>query len=304
MKKILLGLVILCMVAGNAFATQTVTILKRENWGASRITYGEITHISESYTAEGVTLSARTLGLDNMKILSITGIGSAVYSYAYDYTNEKMLLYYSNNNDNKPASSPATSDYFIVTDDNSADSNGEPLLISPIAGTYAQFVVADGFNVSGSGDYTQVYLAAADSSTLMAVGDTTTTWVALRDKWIFADTLFFDDDATLASDRLMYSGTQMGNHGDFYVPFGNGNFIKVLKKTSLHIYTAGAQPLYWDIDGGLDDKLLSVCEGNANSTFSVDWKYSSLPAYYQIGSTELRDGTSYTVQFRFIAVGN
>ena len=304
MKKILLGFVMLCVMAGNAFAAREITISKSENWGGTRVTYGYITYISEVYTTGGNSLTARDLRLDNLKVLTFSSINSAVYSYVYDYTNSTIVVYFTENNPNEAAASPATSDYFIVTDDNSADSNGKLLVIGATNGGDGYFGYMDATGVTSAATAYYSLFSAADSTTTIGAVDSTRAIFHELAVLIHADTIFFDDDATNSWDRLMYSGIGLGDMGDIYIPFDDGNFIKIAKKTNSQITQAAALPLYYDENGGLDDKLLSTTDGNANSTFSVDRTYTFLTLYNPYGSEEIADGTTVTVTVHFIAIGN
>jgi len=306
MKKILLGLVILSLFATNAFAADlSITITKRENWGGSRVVYGSIIAVLTPYTTGGLSVTPRLLGMDQIKNFNFSGINSAVYSFEYDYTNNTVLIYYTNIAPGDPAASPATSDYFIVTDDNSAASNGKLLAVTPgPAAPHAFLTYIDGTGVADQDTKLYEVFAAADSATTIMVVDSTNSPTKLRVGIVSGDTLFFDDNATLASDRLMYSGTGLGNMGDLFIPFGNGNFIKVAKKTNSQITVAAALPLYYDEDGGLDDKLLSVTNGNANSTFSVSPTYTSLAYFNPVKGSEVANATTVTVTTYFVAIGN
>ena len=307
MKKILLGLVILCMFAGNAMAvgsSTSVTILKRNNEGASRVVYGYITYASESYVTLGMELTPRDLGLDAIRNLTVSGVSSSTIGYNYDYTNEKIRLYYTENNPYEPTASPATNDYFIVTDDNSAATNGKLLVIGATNGGDPYFGYMDATGVTSAATAHYSYFTAADSVTSIGVVDSTRAIFHELGVLIHADTIFFDDNATNSYDRLMYSGTGLGDMGDIYIPFDNGNMIKITKKTNSQITQAAALPLYFDENAGLDDKLLSVTNGNANSTFSCDITYTFLPQYNPVGTEEIPNGASVTAIVYFMAVGN
>ena len=102
----------------------------------------------------------------------------------------------------------------------------------------------------------------------------------------------------------MYSGTALGDMGDLYIPFDNGNFIKVAKKTNSQISAAAASAVYFDADGTeLDMKFVSNSTPNANSTFSVSPTYGSLMYYQPLLGSEVRSAASVTVTVHFIAVG-
>ena len=306
MKKILLGLVILSLFATNAFAATTVTILKRENWGASRITYGYVTISATTYTTGGIALTARSIGLDNVKVFTISDSNTPVYEYQYDYTNGKLKIYFRKTSASAPAASPATTDYFTVVDDNSAATNGKLLAVCTNgtgAGPNAYFGYVDGTGVTSAATIAYSRFSAADAATTIAPLDTVNCALMLRANLVNGDTLFFDDDATNAYDRLMYSGTGLGNMGDLYVTFGNGNLLKIAKKTNSQITVAAALPLYFDEDATINLKLLSVTDGDANSTFSADPTYTSLP-YFNNAALEYTTATAVTATVYFIAVGN
>ena len=303
MKKILLGLVILCMMVGNAFATESITITRRENWGASRVTYGMVQYVSEPYVTGGLTLSASELGLTAVKSFVVAGISSSVYSYAYDYTNGTMQIYYTDGGPGKPAATAATSDYFAVTDDNDAATNGKLLVVGALTNGGAYFGYMDATGVTSAATAFYSLFSAADSVTTIGAVDSVRASFHELAVLIHADTIFFDDDATLASNALMYSGIGLGDMGDIYIPFGDGNFIKIAKKTNSQITVAAALPLYYDENGGLDDKLLSVTNGNADGTFEVSPTYTSLAYYQPLLGGEITTDHTVTVTVHFIAVG-
>ena len=303
MKKILLGLVILCVVAGNAFAAETITITRRENWGASRVTYGTVQYAVEPYVTGGITLSASELGLTAVKSFVVAGINSSVYSYDYDYDNGTMKIYYTAGGPNRPAATPATSDYFTVTDDNDAATNGKLLVVGALTNGGAYFGYMDATGVTSAATAYYSLFSAADSVTTIGAVDSTRAAFHELAVLIHADTVFFDDDAAFAYDALMYSGAGLGSMGDIHIPFGDGNFIKIRKRTNSQITVAAALPLYYDENAGLDDKLLSVTDGNADGTFMLSRTYTSLPYYQPLLGDEIASASSVTVTIRFIAVG-
>ena len=306
MKKILLGLVILSLFATNAFAADlSITITKRENWGGSRVVYGSIIAVLTPYTTGGLSVTPRLLGMDQIKNFNFSGINSAVYSFEYDYTNNTVLIYYTNSAPGDPAAVPATSDKFNVTDDD--DPDGTILFITTGAGVFAELGAYTATQLPASAaEKMYPYISAMDSVTTIPVRHDTTTSVPavrLRAGLTNADTLWFDDDATLSSDRLMYSGQGLGNMGDLFIPFGNGNFIKVAKKTNSQITVAAASVLYYDESEGLDDKLHSTTDGDADAIFSVDPTYASLPYFNPVKGSEVANATTVTVTTYFVAVG-
>ena len=309
MKKILLGLVIL-MLASNAFAADlAITITKHENWGGSRITYGYITASATTYPSGGFAVSARDLRLSNVNNLTFGSVSSAVYSYAYDYTNGTIQVYYTDNGIGEPAVSPATADKFNVVNTSGADSTtgaAEMVWVSTNSSAHAFFGTMKSKTAVTLATVDYCKVLAADSVTALAVNhDTvTTTSVTCYVELAGADTLYFDADGSVGS-RLLYSGSGLGDMGDLFVPFDNGNFIKVRKRTSSQIYQATARPVYFDSDGTeLDMKFVSNNSPNANSTFSVDTDYSSLPYFNPILGSEIATGTPTTVTVYFVAVGN
>jgi hypothetical protein len=313
MKKILLALVILSMFAVDAFAfgsLTTVTIVKRENWGASRVVYGYLTYAAEPYVALGMELTARDLGISNINEIVVSGMSSSTIGWNYDYTNEKIRLYYAENSNSEPTTTPTTADYFHVVNTSTADStttSGGMVWISTNSSALAYLgTMAAKISTSSATKNSCITMAADSVSTLIVAHDTVTAiHVTEVESLAGADTVYFDANATNSYDRLMYSGSGLGNMGDLYIPYDNGNYIKVAKKTSLEIYTAAARPLYFDADGtALDMKFVSNCSPNANSTFSVDQAYTSLVNYNPYGTEEVADGTTVTAVVRFIAIGN
>lgn len=291
------------MMVGNAFATESITITRRENWGASRVTYGMVQYAAEPYVTGGLTLSASELGLTAVKSFVVAGISSSVYSYAYDYTNGTMQIYYTDGGPGKPAATAATSDYFAVTDDNDAATNGKLLVVGALTNGGAYFGYMDATGVTSAATAFYSLFSAADSVTTIGAVDSVRASFHELAVLIHADTIFFDDDATLASNALMYSGIGLGDMGDIYIPFGDGNFIKIAKKTNSQITVAAALPLYYDENGGLDDKLLSVTNGNADGTFEVSPTYTSLAYYQPLLGGEITTDHTVTVTVHFIAVG-
>lgn len=302
MKKILLGLVILCMFAGSAFA-QTVTILKRENWGGSRVVYGYI-EFSGSYTTGGITLSARSLGLDNLKEIVVADLSSPAYGWKYDYDTNKILLYYTENNIYEPTG--AAADVFIVNDDNGAASNGKLVCVSAFGGAPGGHLMYLDSAGGSSADLRVAVVSASDSTTTMVLSDSLSSPAGERgDSGIIGgDTLFFDDDATNAYEALFYTGDGLGDMGDIRIPFGRGSYIKVLHKTRSQIHVANALPLYYVEASHIANKFESVTNGNADGTFECERDYTSLVLYNPWSHEQVGTGTSFIASVRFIAIGN
>jgi len=305
MKKILLGLVILSMFAGNAFAADlAVTITKRQHEGASRVTYGYITAAITPYTTGGISVTPRMLGLDNVTNITFSSISSATYSYVYDYSNETLILYYTRLGIGKPAVVPVAADVFIVNDDNAAASNGKLVCVSAYGGASGGILSYLDDMGGGAALLTASVIAASDSTTTLALADSNGCLVGLRTGVCGGDTVFFDDNATLTYEALFYSGSGLGDMGTIYIPYGNGNFIQVLKKTNSQILQANALPLYFVEASHIANKFESVTNGNADGTFSVSQSYTSLPYFHPILGTEILDGVTVSVKVYFMAVGN
>ena len=304
MKRILLALVMLVVFATAASADATYTITERVNWGNKRVTFGYVQFSGEAYVTGGIAVTARNLGLDNVDRLIIGDMTNPSYGWKFDYENMKMIIYMAETNEYEPAASPATSDYFVVNDDNSAASNCKLLVVFGTSSNHMMLGYMDATGVTNGATSHYPLIAAADSSSVIAAVDSSNGFFFEREELIYADTLFFDDDATNPYDALMYSGIGLGDMGNLYIPFDNGNYIKVLKKTNSQITQAGASALYFDENAGLDDKILSVCDGNEDSTFEVDPTYTSLPLYNPYTSEQVASGTSITAQVYFMAIGN
>ena len=303
MKKILLALVIL-MFASNSFAADlAVTITKRQNEGASRVTYGYITADETAYTTGGLSVTARMLGLDNINSLTFGSISSSIYSYLYDYTNSTVLIYETNLAPNEPVAVSAAADKFNVIDDNSASSNGKLLVISATNKGDPYFGYMDSTGVASAATSAYPHIAADDSVTIISAVDSTNGLFYMRAVLIHADTIFFDDNGT-QYNRLLYSGTGLGNMGDLYIPFGDGNLIKIRQKSNSQITQALGVPLYFDEDAHIANKILCTTTANADSYFGADITYGHLPYYNPLVGSELTNGTSISVVVRFMAVGN
>ncbi|MFV9677967.1 MAG: hypothetical protein ACNYVW_10015 [Methanosarcinales archaeon] len=301
MKKILLGLVILCMMATSASAI-TITITKKENWGGSRVVYGYMA-INDTYTDTGISLTPRALGLSNITNLVVSDISSPVFGWLYDYDNETVRIYRSENSIFDPDLIPATSDSFTVTDAETP-TNEKLLCVSSFSGgPSAHFAVFDAKTAISSATKAYQHFSAADGATTVAVLDTTLSPLCNLDGVSCGDTLYFDEDAENNYSSLMYSGTGMGDRGHLYIPFGDGNYIKVAKQTSLEIYTAGAVALYYKDDSALGAKV--IADLSANSGFSVDPYFTALTLYLPGSTKEIPVGTGVNItSVRFIAIGN
>lgn len=301
-KKLIFIPFILCLLATNLYAASVVTFEGRSVFGNKFVKWGYIT-ITGSYATGGIALTPSQLELTNVAKLMFFNNPTAAfvdYEYAYNYSGQKMLMFYRSDKNNLPTGASDNSDKFIVNDDNSAASNGKLLVVSVLSGCYGHLERIDNAPTTPA-QLKHSWLGAADSSTVIAVLDTIQGVCQLRGKICFGDTLFFDDDASAADSRLMYSGSNLGDLGTIYIPYNDGDFIKVLKKTNVQITAAKALALYFDENVGLDDKLLSVTNGNADSHFYVDDTYSSLSPY---STTEVSSGTTVAGYVYFFVIGN
>lgn len=312
-KKLIAAFVVLVFFAGTAMAgTATLTNVTRTTWGNKRIVMGTMT-ISGAYGASGISCAPSKFGLrvvENVFFMPTVGYTQFNLSWESSY----VKVDYAEANTNKPATTTvAAADTFKVKNKALTAADAETLLvtISPLfgCGPYATFVALGAIqgDTEAKKDYNKFF--AADSVTGVFVNDTVTCpQVGLLDASIVnADTVFFDYNTANRGSRLMYSGSNLGNMGDLYVPFRDGNFIKVTKATNSAITVAVAKPLYFvRADANLDDDKLQCDVAGAidnSNGFMADSTYTSLPRYRPYPTT-MSSTWPITAVVKFIAIGN
>lgn len=312
-KKLIVALVALSFCASTAMAgTATLSSVTRTTWGNKRVVMGTMT-ISGAYGASGISCAPSKFGLRVVQnVFFMPTVGYTQYNFSWESSYVKVD--YAELNTNKPATTTvATSDTFIVKNKALTASDAETLLVtvSPLFGAapYATLVALG--SVQGDTEAKKNYnkFTASDDATACFMNDTITCpQVGVLDASIVnADTVFFDYNGTDRASRLYYSGTNLGNMGDLYMPFGNGNFIKIAKATNSAITVANAKPLYFvraDADLGAD-KLQCDAQGALDNTngFMADSTYTSLPRYRPYPTT-MSSTWPITAVVKFIAIGN
>ena len=311
MKRLIIAMLAVLMFASTAYGADCsidVTVKHIDYWSGATVCYGYIT-IEEgscTYPIEGMSLTPAMLGMAQIDDISFTRM-SGMYDVLYNSTSTLLFLTQPPGNTTVVTAAPVTtdSDRFIVTDNNDAATAGKLLCVMPVPGaSMAQLGILDAMGGTTKAHRAYCFIAAADSATYIAVTDTVESELALLAGPMYGDTLFFDDNATNSYEALFYSGNGLGDMGTLYIPYSNGRVIAVLKKTGAQMYAASAVPLYFDEDGGLDDKILAVCTSNANSDFSADITYTSLAGYAGKNAI-LPDNTAITsdITYWFLAIG-
>jgi len=294
-KKVLLSLIIVAMLALNASATVTVTIDKRDTKGSEKVNHGSIAVSSETYATGGFALSAASLGLDKVDHITLTA-HTANYEFVYDYTNGKVLAYYRRVNSSMYTA--VSGDSFFVLDDNDAATNGVPVALDPFNVPYGRFVALAG-DLGAAG-----WTYARDSSSVLAMGDTIHQAEIgfLSEAIVGADSIFWDEDGT--TDRLYHSGSVSGIVKDIYVPYG-GIECRLLKVKYAANAAALGVCLYWDHDETeKDQKFTAVAVGNADGRFAANSTYTAMSTRIVSNVAEFNNGSSLTgVTIYFIAYG-
>jgi hypothetical protein len=162
------------------------------------------------------------------------------YEYNWKYTAGYIVPFRTGWLDNEQAVTSAAADSFIcarvVTMATDADTT--LLWINPVLGPISRFV-SMGCTATTAATYDdQLYTSANGTTYYAQMGDTIAGQMVLRARVARADTVFFDYNAA-KEDRLSYSGTNLGNMGDLYVPWYDGKMIKVRYQTGAQQYAAG-----------------------------------------------------------------
>lgn len=289
MKRLIIAMLAIVFFAGTAYCDDSALTVTDKSMDVmasfgTRIVYGYITLSAGDYPSTGWELDAGDFGMHEIESISFSHRSGDAYATVFS-SGSRLLLTQTPANTTVVTAAPVTtdSDRFIVTDDNSAASNGKLMCIMPTPGTStAQIGIVDSsFGATTSAHIKYGFFAAADSATLIGCVDTVYSQLGLLAHPVFGDTLYFDDDATNSYERLMYSGTSLGDQGTLYVQYSNGRMLQVLKKTTSEICQAAALALYFDENGGLDDKVLSITDSDEDSEFSADITYTSLAKYYR-----------------------
>jgi hypothetical protein len=157
-----------------------------------------------------------------------------------------------------------------------------------------------GCSPSTAATYDDVLFTNADATLYGQMSDSTTAGVQLRARVNRADTVFFDYNAA-AGDRLSYSGTNLGNMGDLYVPWYDGKMIKVRYQTGAQQYAAGV---------GAAIGYMMYCKNGAVGAKFV-WKKTTGASYPQgacsngfYAALPNLPTNSITAVVYFIAIGN
>lgn len=242
LKKILVGVMALSLVASSVFATVTGSSITRTTWGNKRVTMGTLTIALASPNASGIAVTAKNVGLTSIDELII--LQNASY-LEYDWTFTKsgsggyLVPIRRGWLDNEQVVVNTVQDSFacssVVTMATDADTT--VMLISPTVGNLARFV-SGGCNATTAATYNDAQFTNAGATLYGNMADTVDTGVLLRARWLHADTVFFDYNADVGS-RLAYCGTSLGNMGDLYVPWYDGKMIKVKYMTGAQMYAAG-----------------------------------------------------------------
>ena len=326
-KKILVGVMALTLLATSAYATVTVSSVKHTSWGDKRVTYGYIT-ITGAPASAGYAVTARKLGLTMIERVILYpdasypdvswtytgGTSGAISSSGYLVPMRGGWL------DRKQVVLAGTGDSIKVTQmrgDGFATQDAETTIcfVSPFSGNLARFHVQLPTVATGAAATTGLQdniFAATDGVTLGSVADTglTTGGPILRATnttagWYHGDTLYFLPNATDITARLAYSGrTTLGasiaaTYANLYVPFGLGNYIKVVKKSGAELYAANAIPVYYVRDGALGSKF--VANQYVAATAIRGGKHAGTPIVVDRVPTTT---AGFTTVLYFMAIGN
>lgn len=297
--------------------TASVSITQSTIWGNKRVTYGIITYSGLGAT---VTCTASQLGLTKVDYIMFFEYGSG--SYGNDYN-----LVWADGAITPLVKANTAANFIPGTHTNypegdsvnvhnkalvAADQETSNVYVTLPSGGGSWAALGAFTTVGGTTEALKSYsmFMAADSSRQFFMGDTLDhPAVRLLDaSWVNADTVYFDYNGTDATARLMYSGTNLGDQGDLYVPFGTGKFIKIAKKTNSQITQAVAKPLYFvraDADYD-DDKLMSDVLGAVDNYngFLADSTYTSLPRFIENTTTRYTSTAYISFARYFVAIGN
>lgn len=294
-KKVLLSLIIVAMLALNASATITVTIEKRDVYGSQRTVRGYVTLTDETYATGGFALSAASLGLHSVeKIDLVPGTGAYAHDAIYDYTNEKVKVYFRLSGMSATATYSSADTFFVLDAD--AAANERPIVIDAVAAPIARLVASTG--ALGS----EAFVFARDSSTILSILDTVRAPNVgeLSEAMVGGDTLYFDEDG---SYRLYYSGSVLGNLGDLYVPYG-GVVCKVFRVAYAANAGALGVPVYFDHnEAEKDQKFTFVSPTDADGSFTGTLTYSYLNRRVLSSEEYTNGGSLASYVLHFIAYG-
>lgn len=309
-KKILVGAMALLLIASASLATVTPSGVTKTTWGNKRIAMGTIV-ITGAPAALGYALTAKAIGLTKISQIyfypnysypdyswtySSTGTGGYIVPMRVGWLGKKQIL--------AAGISDTISIVSMKPGNWAADADTATVLIQPVMGSIARFCVPKviGTTEAHATTYKQDNVfTAGDGLTMGCVSDTG--WVhggpVLRDSGYYnGDTLYFLPAAD-PEDRLAYSGNNTlgaavaGTYASLYVPFGQGNYIKVDKLTGAALYAAGARAVHYAPNGALTAKFL------ANKTAGP--KIGALPITVDRVPTTSNGFTAYLY---FIAIGN
>ena len=296
--------------------TATVSAVTKTTWGNKRVAMGTIT-ITGAYGANGIACTAHSLGLNKVEgvIFMSSGTGDSwIPKWSGGYIT-LTVPYNSATSFRAATSAIAAGDSFKVHNKALAAADQETcdVYVTVVPGTSGSIAAIGGLTtVGGTTEGTALYsmFMAADSSTRMILGDTLDhPWVRILDGTLVnADTLYFDYNGSDRTARLMYSGTNLSNLGDLYVPYKNGKFIKIAKKTGATLYAAGAKPVYFvraqtDYD---EHKLWCDATGSIDNLngFIADSTYTTLPRFRTNYAAPYASTESITAVYYYVAVGN
>ena len=238
-KKILVGVVALSLLATSAYATVTISGVKHTTWGNKRVVIGTATITGAPSNANGYALTPAAIGLEKIESMLLTPYSGSGVDYSWKYTSGYIVPFRKGWLDFEQVVSATAQDSFkcaaVVTMATDADTT--LLWVNPVLGPLSRFV-SMGCTGTTAATYDDPIYTNADSTLYAQMGDTIAGQMILRARTERADTVFFDYNAS-AGDRLAYSGTNLGNMGDLYVPWYDGKMIKVRYRTGAQMYAAG-----------------------------------------------------------------